>query len=276
MSSTSWVLWGGALAGVAVNVWQSSSAGVEETGAGPTSTAIVERECATTRASSEVRNSGGCERELLACAELAAGCGTLAAECGDELVERAELAERFGGADRSRTAEQRLTPMLVRAFGGVEGVDWSLACRDAICRVELHGDVGRAEEVLQIELRSVIAAASYETTRTDAQQRGVVAFLELHPPERVDAMPLLLELQQRFEASAAFESCAPAVGTFNLRVDLDPAEGTILQFGGSLATSAAGRCLAAAFEEELARTVIPEQHNGATRFLRYRFPIAEP
>jgi hypothetical protein len=67
-----------------------------------------------------------------------------------------------------------------------------------------------------------------------------------------------------------------AVGTFNVRVDLHERAGSIVQLGGSLASSAAKRCLAERFEAELARTIIPADHNGATRFLRYRFPRAHP
>lgn len=277
MTSMGWVLWGGAVVGVAANAWLvASSASRTETASAPYVEA-TRSECG----SSEGRPAGdaqvGCERELLACAELFDGCSSVATQCADEAVTNAELHERFRVAGRSSVTEARIAPLLAIALGPIEGTTWQHECRGSICRIEIEGDSARAEAALQVELRPMIELGSFAAAATDTDESShLVVHLELHPHERVDAMPLLIDLQQRFEGTDRFATCSPDEGTFNVRIDLDEEDGGLTQYGGSLANTDAGRCLVARLEHELARTDIPAHHTGATRFLRYRFPLDAP
>jgi hypothetical protein len=270
MSSTAWMLWGCAAAGVAANVWLSRHEPGRKTPAMTSRAVIADCQGAHARGPGVV---GACERELLACTELSDGCRGFVAACNEEVSASAGLGQRFSAAARSQVAEARLTPLLDRALGEVEGVEWVLECRGAVCRIALDGETDEAAAVLQTELHHIIVQASFASEPSDQPERPeLIAFLELHERDRVPAIPVLIDLQDRFEASGALLECAPESGTFNVRVDLPVDQDVIVHYGGSVTGTAAGRCLLNAFDRELARTVIPPHRTGATRFLRYRSP----
>jgi len=266
-------LWSCAALGLVANVWLAVRASPAESGV----TSIeAGNDCAVAAALRHEQAAPSCDRELMQCSETADGCAALVAECRDEGVALRELDERFADGRRDVGNEARVQDLLAGALDEIDDTTWSLACRDAICEFLIAGDVDGASLAIETALRPIIQSASFVPRAADNDHApGLTIYIEVQPLGRAFAMPLLEDLQRRFEASGALDDCHVRHGddgTFNVRIDLDPDDGPIVHVGGSVSVTPTGTCLIERLYEALERTEIPASHTGATRFLPYVLP----
>jgi hypothetical protein len=266
-------LWGCAALGIAANAWLAARPSATK---GDVTSVHADHDCLGTAAVAREHAPSNCERELVQCSDTADGCAALVAECRDEGVGLRELDERFADGRRDVGNEARVRELLAGGLEHLDDTTWSLTCRDAICEIVIEGDVDGASLAIETALRPLIQSASFVPRAAENDHAaGLAIYIEVHPRDRVFAMPLLEDLQRRFEASGALDECHRRhgdEGTFNIRVDLDPDDGPIVHVGGSVSVTPTGACLLERLDEELDRTEIPASHTGATRFLSYELP----
>lgn len=205
---------------------------------------------------------------------------------------RESAKQRFARGAPDRTSEERVRPLLARAFSDVKIGQWSVECRDRVCRIGVTmpwekrlEDVNAWMQKMQTdrELRSWVdfglgmafggSAPGYDaSTREGTWEHEVYMGVrnEVEPPDEIG--PKLRLLTADLERSEMLDLCTRGYsekGTFAAQISLDPT-GLSFRFGGTLVPTDAGACLAdrirALASERLGRENPKTQYMSMARF----------
>jgi hypothetical protein len=175
-----------------------------------------------------------------------------------ELGNRLTLQERFERGKRDESSEKRFRPNIERVLKGYGVIpEWNVECRDQICKLRVLTADGDHMEWLKMitqdnEMRGLfrtygVTGRSPVPGETSTWDDSVFQLVTEDEEMATRALDRLLE---SFKASSALADCTngyQARGTFEVIASLSES-GLSYRFGGTLADTPAGRCIADRFQ----------------------------
>ncbi len=221
-----------------------------------------------------------CEGQLVALSEKLAGAE-------QKLEERLTFDEKFERSPPAPEAEARLTPMVAKVFEKApDGYSFDVECRGEICSVVVtapeKGDfdwsMAIQQEVFNKEGRghAMYGGTPSHDPVTKAALLVSKTQVQLNGSDTADGIPVLQALVTQLRQSGAVARCAAVdttPGYLSLQLWLDGEAGAITyEVGGTLASTAGGRCVLAALDQALAATTIPPRTRTAVLYHTIELP----
>jgi hypothetical protein len=116
-------------------------------------------------------DSASCRKQLAACDLQTESCHRVLSACLAETAASSPPQIRFETGEPHRALEQIAAPLLARHFDALEGLDWSLECRDDVCRI----DVVHEESIASAVAETMIALQQDERITSAFPWRGFEA-----------------------------------------------------------------------------------------------------
>ncbi len=173
------------------------------------------------------------------------------------LEQRIEAQSRFDAAEREAAIERRVGPAIERAIATMPGLTGNLECRGDTCQVRVSAPSREQAKQAWKTFTKDPDIASFADSFTMEAGEPVVDLVTgkgafevdffITTKSAVDLTPKLEALIAEFKDSAAMTECSAIgrePGVLEIKLALVPDEATLsLSVGGSLAGTAAGRCL---------------------------------
>jgi hypothetical protein len=218
---------------------------------------------------------------------LAATCEGQLAALGDQLAkaeakveEHLSFDEKFERSPASPDGEAKLTPLVAKVFEKApDGYSFDVECHGEICNVVVtqpeRGDFDWSKAI-QSDVYSKVGQghAMYAGTPSHdpVTKDALLVFktqVQLNGEDTADGMPVLQAVAEQLRASGAATRCAAdgAHGYLSLQLWLNGEPRTITyEVGGTLVSSAAGRCVLSALDSIIAGATIPPRSRSAVLY----------
>jgi hypothetical protein len=189
-----------------------------------------------------------------------------------KLEARLTMDEQFKRSPPTPDEAAKLEPLVAKIFEKApDGYSFDIECRGEVCNVVVTepdgGDFDWSMPIQQEVFHDPVTKAALMVRKTQVLLNG---------SDTADGIPVLQALIAQLKETGAAARCAAqdaAPGYISLQLWLDGEAGKITyEVGGTLASSAGGRCVLAALDQAIAATTIPPRTRTAVLYHTIEMP----